>query len=271
MRNLHSRAHKLNTFKGYIKREDELSFGISGPKLRKLLPLIEALKKEPGVVLEGSAYSNFILGAVQLLREEEIPFKLKLKMPHTKKIAGNLLYLLKMISENQILKEGEIYPKNFRVIPEGGNTSECFEGAKSLAMSIIKNEEELGFQFSKIIIDAGTGVSASGLIRGLSEQKRNIEVHVISLKVTKDEFFEMVKPEATKNIYFHELTKYKSFGSVTDALLKFIDEIAKKEGFFIDPIYGAKVFYELSNSLNYLLDEKSLVIHSGGGLSLSGF
>jgi 1-aminocyclopropane-1-carboxylate deaminase len=271
VRELHSRVHKLKSFKGYIKREDELSFGISGPKLRKLLPLIESLKNERGAVFVGSAYSNFILGAVQLLTEEEIPFKLKLKMPHTKNVTGNLKYLLKMVSPDHILKENEPYPLDYRIIPEGGGVKECFEGAKTLAESVVKNENELGVTFSKIIIDAGTGISAIGLIEGLHELNRNLRVDVISLKVSKDEFFKMIKPEIKTSVYFHEISKYKSFGSVTNSLLSFIDQIAKKEGFFLDPIYGAKVFYELKNNLNSLLDESSLVIHSGGALTLSGF
>ncbi len=269
---LHSRAHKLNTMPGWIKREDELSFGISGPKLRKLLPLIESLKKEKGAIFYGSAYSNFILGAVQLLIENQIDYRLVLKMPHTDKVTGNLAYLLRMVPKDKILTLLDPLPENYRIIKEGGEAPECYKGAKTLAKSIYKNEEELGFLFSKVIIDAGTGISAIGLIQGLIELKRDLPVHVFSVKITKEEFQNKLIASKIKCSYeFHELSQHKSFGAVSNTLLSFLNNVAQTEGFFLDPLYGAKVFYELTNKRKDLLDDKTLVIHSGGALSLSGF
>ena len=266
---IHSRVHRLNSLPGWIKREDELSFGISGPKLRKLIPLIAALKKEKGAIFYGSAYSNFILGAVQLLIENQIDYRLVLKKAHTTKIVGNLQYLLRMADPNKIVWDEKecVLPPYFRIIPEGGEVPECLEGAKTLAKSICQNEYELGMQFSKVIIDAGTGLSAIGLLEGLAELGRDLPVHVFSVKVSKVEFFNKTNLKAD----FHELTHHKSFGSVPKSLLDFLEQFAKKEGIFLDPLYGAKVFYELSNASKNLLDDRSLVIHSGGALSLSGF
>ena len=269
---LHSRAHPMNSLPGWIKREDELSFGISGPKLRKLIPLITALKREKGAILFGSAYSNFILGAVQLLTENRIDYRLVLKKAHTSKIVGNLQYLLRMVPPEKILSNAESLPSDYRIIPEGGEVKECLEGAKTLANSICQNETELGITFSKVVIDAGTGLSSIGLILGLSELKRELPVHVFSMKITKKEFFEKLSSYKIRlPVHFHELTHHKSFGAVNRTLLDFIDNFAKKEGIFLDPIYGAKLFYELTNVTQDLLDLNSLVIHSGGALSLSGF
>lgn len=269
---LHSRVHPMNSLPGWIKREDELSFGISGPKLRKLLPLIDALKKEKGAIFFGSAYSNFILGAVQLLTENRIDYRLVLKKAHTSKIVGNLQYLLRMVPPEKILSKDDPLPSDYRIIPEGGEVEECLKGAKTLAKSICQNEEELGFTFSKVVIDAGTGLSAIGLILGLSELKRDLPVHVFSMKISEKEFFEKLRSyKIGLPVYFHELSHHKSFGAVNKTLLDFIDSFAKKEGIFLDPIYGAKLFYELTNVTQDLLDLNSLVIHSGGALSLSGF
>ncbi len=269
---LHSRVHPLNSLPGWIKREDELSFGISGPKLRKLIPLIHALKKEKGAVLYGSAYSNFILGAVQLLTENRIDYRFVLKKAHTSKIVGNLQYLLRMVPLEKILSENAPLPLDYRIIPEGGEVEECLLGAKSLAYSICQNERELGIKFSKVVIDAGTGLSAIGLILGLFELKKELPVHIFSMKISEKEFFEKLDPyKVTTPVYFHELTHHKSFGAVNKTLLNFIDIFAKKEGIFLDPIYSAKLFYELTNIRQDLLSPTSLVILSGGALSLSGF
>ena len=260
VKTLHSRAHPLNTLPGYIKREDELGFGISGPKLRKLLPLIAALEGTK-VVLKGSAYSNFILGAVQLLTEHQIDYRLLLKKPNTAKIVGNFRYLLRMVPSYRFLSEGDSID-GYRVIEEGGRSKEALEGAKTLAGSIIRNEEELGIKFSKVIIDAGTGLTASGLILGLKELGRKLEVHVFSMKATKEEI--------EGEFHFHPLTRYKAFGSIPQSVLDFVDDFAQREGIFLDPLYGAKMHLELSLKKE-LLDDRSLIIHSGGALSLSGF
>ncbi len=273
MRELHSRVHELRKLPGWVKREDELSFGISGSKLRKLLPLIESLKKEAGAVFFGSAYSNFILGAVQLLIENGIDYRLVLKRAHTEKIVGNLQYLLRIASPETILWDGGNYPKEYRIIPEGGDLPECLEGAKTLAKSILENEKELDLKFSKVIIDAGTGVSALGLILGLSELNRPLPVHVFSMKISEDEFQSKLSSHEIKTpVYFHKLSHHKSFGAVNNTLLTFINSFANKEGFFLDPIYSGKLFFELTHTeATHLLDPHSLVIHSGGALSLSGF
>ena len=260
VKTLHSRAHPLNTIPGYIKREDELSFGISGPKLRKLLPLIASLAGKRAL-LKGSAYSNFILGAVQLLTEHQIDYRLLLKKPNTAKIAGNLSYLLRMVPSYRFLSEGDPID-GYIVVEEGGKSLEALEGAKTLAGSILRNEEELGIEFSKVIIDAGTGVTASGLILGLKELSRNLPVHVFSMKAHK--------AEIEGQFHFHQLTRYKAFGSVPQGVLDFINDFAQREGIFLDPLYGAKMHLELCLN-NTLLDERSLIIHSGGALSLSGF
>lgn len=271
--NLHSRIHLLKGLCCFVKREDELSFGISGPKLRKLRPLIAALKKEKGAIFYGSAYSNFILGAVQLLIENEIDYTLVLKKAHTTKVTGNLQYLLRMVPKEKIVWETGQLPEDYRIIPEGGDVPECLEGAKSLAASICQNEKELGSKFSKIIIDAGTGISAIGLILGLHELGETTPVHVFSMKLSKEAFFQKLSSfKIEHEVFFHELTHNKSFGAVNATLLHFINDFAKKEGFFLDPIYSGKLFYELMLSdCKKLIDPKTLVIHSGGALALSGF
>ncbi len=231
------------------------------------------MKNEKGAVFYGSAYSNFILGAVQLLIENEIDYRLVLKKAHTTKIVGNLQYLLRMVPEDKIIWESGALPEDYRIIPEGGEVPECLDGAKSLAKSICQNEEELGIKFSKIIVDAGTGISAIGLILGLHELGEAREVHVFSMKINKEEFFQKLHSfHIDHKVFFHELTNHKSFGAVNKTLLNFIDDFAKKEGFFLDPIYSGKLFYELiMTDARKLIDHKTLILHSGGALALSGF
>ncbi len=91
--NHRSRVHRLNGFPGqcFVKREDELSFGITGSKIRKYLSLIPSLKRFEEVVLIGGASSNNIVGLSQLLIEEGIQPVLFLCGHKPEQASGNLL------------------------------------------------------------------------------------------------------------------------------------------------------------------------------------
>ncbi|RYD69793.1 MAG: hypothetical protein EOP53_26555, partial [Sphingobacteriales bacterium] len=94
---LQSRIHKLNTFgeNVFVKRDDELSSGITGSKYRKFASLIPFLVKEnfDEVLLIGSAQSNNITGLLQLFREENINPKLMLLQSNETDLKGNLLWM----------------------------------------------------------------------------------------------------------------------------------------------------------------------------------
>ena len=120
---IHSRVHPLRTFSTertrlFVKREDELGFGISGCKFRKyrtLLPYIRA-KGCKEVVLIGGAYSNHIFSLAQLLIENGIRPILLLKGPKPLKNVGNFLFLQMLLPPNSfhwIPKEewGDVHKK----------------------------------------------------------------------------------------------------------------------------------------------------------------
>jgi len=94
---LHSRVHPVNENIGdghfYIKRDDELSSGITGSKYRKFAGLIPFLIKNDfdEVVLIGGAQSNNVVGALQLLNENQIRSKLFLLESNENELKGNLL------------------------------------------------------------------------------------------------------------------------------------------------------------------------------------
>lgn len=104
---LHSRAHPLSHFPTrncFVKREDELSFGISGSKYRKYASLIPYLMKEnvKHLVVIASPYSNNLLAALQMAAEAGLsvtPFLLK---PHNLAPTGNYLYSALFLKEQNI-------------------------------------------------------------------------------------------------------------------------------------------------------------------------
>ncbi|MDN3505192.1 MAG: hypothetical protein P0S95_06440 [Rhabdochlamydiaceae bacterium] len=281
---LHSRAHKLNHLKGYIKREDELSFGVSGNKLRKLASLIPHLIQmgKPHILATGSCYSNFILGLVQHLNEHQFTYTLLLKKPHNWIKGGNLSYLDLLVDKEQIEWIEKCEPLNKErcfYIPEGAFCVEALYGSMELANSIAKNEQELGINFENIIIDSGTGLGAIGLILGCAQINKKWKIDIFNMCDTQDQFekkLQKMNEELGNKIKLgpyetHELSTAKSYGSMNSTIMKFINGFAKREGVILDPLYSSKLFYELSGPKNGLINDNTLVIHSGGALSLGGF
>ncbi|MCF7852787.1 MAG: hypothetical protein K9M07_06065 [Simkaniaceae bacterium] len=283
---LHSRVHPLNTYPAYIKREDELSFGMSGNKLRKLASLIPSLlhKKIKHVSVFGSAHSNFILAISQSLIEHQIPFSLLLKKPHHLQKRGNFAYLSRLIKPEQIIwiERDEINPHSLIQTPdslfidEGGYSKESLLGAMTLAESISRNEKEHCIAFDHICIDAGTGLSAIGLILGAAYLQKPWTIQIFSMKEDARAFDARLHAMHDKSLplppyQVHQLSQYKAFGSVPTSLLRYIDDFAQREGIFLDPLYSSKMFYELEHHHQSRLTKKTLIIHSGGALSLSGF
>jgi len=73
---LRSRIHRLRSFEEncYVKREDELGFGVSGSKVRKYSSFLPSfLSEKPNeAIIPGSAYSNHVLSLSQLLKENGV-------------------------------------------------------------------------------------------------------------------------------------------------------------------------------------------------------
>jgi len=304
-----SRIHALKTIghsgcRAYVKREDELGFGISGSKIRKYRTLIPALHsyKADEVVVIGGAYSNNVLGLVQLLKEESLPFRLFLRETPAQKLCGNALWI-NLLAEPQCIRYiprnewenvdaianeykqiGAAKGKRIFVIPEGAFLPESLPGALSLSLDIMRNEEEQNIEFDHIFIDSGTGMMAIGLILGAGYMQKKSAIHVLLLAEDEESFrhrltsmhahFETLMERNVAlpldRVVFHRPTTAASFGSVNSKVMDQICHIARNEGFLVDPIYTAKLFLEAANWIRNCCGN-ALIIHSGGALALSGF
>jgi len=64
----------------------------------------------------------------------------------------------------------------------------------------------------------------------------------------------------------------KSFGSTNKTIFNEIRRIAREDGILTDPVYSSKLFLTARQTIfDQALDGNILLIHSGGGLALSGF
>jgi 1-aminocyclopropane-1-carboxylate deaminase/D-cysteine desulfhydrase-like pyridoxal-dependent ACC family enzyme len=64
----------------------------------------------------------------------------------------------------------------------------------------------------------------------------------------------------------------KSFGSTNKTIFKEIQRVAREDGILTDPVYSSKLFLTARQTiLNKKFGGNILLIHSGGGLALTGF
>jgi 1-aminocyclopropane-1-carboxylate deaminase/D-cysteine desulfhydrase-like pyridoxal-dependent ACC family enzyme len=294
---LKSRIHPLKNFchrdaNVYIKRDDELSCGISGSKKRKYASIIPALIQQEiqHVYLIGSAHSNNVLSALQCCKEHNLQVTALLLKPHAKVIDGNFKLSHLFLEKKDIIwvdrkNWPEINataqflaiknPKKSFILTEGSSVVEGVEGAKTLGLDILRNEKEYEIQFDHIFIDAGTGFSASCCIKLLEEHEHPATVHVLLLANTEEDFLKTnisLANASYKNTRFFTPSTAKSFGSVNQTIKSYIRYVASEYGILVDPIYSAKCLYESQKKINDLfLTGNILIIHSGGTLSLPNF
>jgi len=289
MWNLSSRVHKLNHFpnKGvdcYVKRDDELGCGINGSKLRKyssLLPfwLDKGIKH---LIIIAGPQSNNLLAALQIAREFNFKVTAFLIQPWKLELRGNFKLSRLFLDEQEIIwvarnewsKVNEL-AQNFLntlhepgfILNEGASVPEAMSGAMSLAEDIICNEHSLGFVFHHIFVDAGTGFSAAGLIKGLAQQKHQAHVHVLLLADKVETFTSKlnlwcgINPQ---NYHCFYPQAAKAFGSVNQTIKNEIKRMAREEGILVDPVYSVKLFHEARRCIETeQLQGKVLIIHSG--------
>ncbi len=304
---MHSRVHSLRSFsfpsvQCYVKRDDELGFGISGSKIRKYRSLIPFLStnKIQEVIIIGSAYSNHVLSLIQLLIENGFLPTLFLRGDPNRPLKGNSLLISLFISPSSIHwfsksewknveLEADAYARKKQhatfVLPEGGFCSEALPGALTIVLDLLANEQEKKCTFDHIFIEAGTGFTASALMLGLHWIEHPACVHVIllaedeqaflaSLKLCHEMFIQLMGCPFSfpENFVLHYPQKVKGFGKINSLLFKSIAHLARQEGFLTDPIYSAKLFItskELLRQEN--IKGNVLIHHSGGSLTLMGF
>lgn len=297
MWDLTSRVHKLNSFpeqgvRCYVKRDDELSCGISGTKIRKyssIIPYIIDNQIKHLLIIAG-AQSNNLLAALQIARELQIRVTAFLLVPNSKIVQGNFKLSLLFIEEEEIVwvnrnqwheveKLAHDHSKRIKettlLLNEGASISQAMKGAMSLAEDITHNEKMLKIPFNHIFVDAGTGFSAAGLINGLHQIGHLSKIYVLLLADSKEIFntkLEKWLGYLPNNYVCLYPETARSFGSVNQKIKQEIKRLAREEGILADPIYSAKLFHETrSYIIKHELCGNVLIIHSGGVLTLPSF
>lgn len=296
-------SHKLNT-DVWLKREDESSFGISGPKMRKyasILPFIEEnlFRK---VVLMGGAYSNHLVSLPQLLISRGIETHLFMRGEKELKINGNQLWIrllnkpqnLHWISRSDWANADEIIAEfaerhrsegsSVLCIPEGGSMAAALPGACTLGQDIRRNEIDHALFFNHVFMDAGTGFSAIAALLDDYRIHPERHWHIVLMADTKENFLQKLDQMFTwyqclhpgintkpGNFTLYDPPAHLKFGKVNSEVLKETMDIARNHGVLSDPVYGTKLWMRVRQSIENNEVRGNILLIQSGGTSLTGF
>ncbi|MCB0738183.1 MAG: hypothetical protein KDC92_11770 [Bacteroidetes bacterium] len=293
---LKSRVHKANSYFGshhvFIKRDDELSSGIIGTKLRKYLSLIQYLKNlgKP-IAAIGSVHSNNLVSLAQMLIEFDIEYLIIAKESNSnlkgngiwlKQLVGNKLITIKRACWNDHEKWLRMNYPDYFILPEGASIDASIAGVLTLPVEIDSWIEENGNNLDHLFLDAGTSFTAAVCCAGLifcTHQPKNIHItHIAGGKELFDLQLDRVYNYLSKKgfkidkvplqIHHHFPVTAKSFGSVNNTITQEWKLIMQKEGILLDLPYGAKHFHAIKNLLNHIASpQKCLVVNSGNSFA----
>lgn len=295
-----SRLQKLKAPGLWMKREDELSFTLSGPKFRKFAGLSQALKDHDHIVSWGSARSAFLLGLSQMAKEEGRSLELiLLQSTPYQDFGADILYQNAFAAHSQHWLKREDWPEaaalaarlasqreRTLVLPEGGVGREALAGAMSLALDLTEQSLALGLKFREVWVDSGSGFTAQALILALGTLWKNPPlVRVVMCAGKEEDFRQGLKQRqgeakslldlAWQSAPFqcHRPITGASYGSTPTAVWQKIAAEHQQEGILLDPIYTAKLMltFEAYQSSAAASPGETLLIHSGGLLNNFGF
>lgn len=253
---------------------------ISGNKWRKLKYILKdvEVKGKKHLVTFGGAYSNHLVATAAAAARNKLKATAFVR---GEAVENEMLLLCKLFGMNLIFTDRESY-KNKQLlfetyfkndasayfIDEGGACEEAVMGCSEIIT-------ELSDYYHHIFCAAGTGTTAAGLLKGINQQNKQTQLHVIP--VLKDG--EFIKTEIANyesdisKLQLHTNYHFGGYAKTTPSFIKFIKEFTATTGMLVDPIYTAKMFYainDLANKNYFEKDVKILAIHTGGLLGILG-
>lgn len=266
-------------FELYVKREDQIHEEISGNKYRKLkyniLHVIE--KGYKGVISFGGPYSNHIhalaaicnlygLKSIGIIRGEEVENK---TLSFARKKGMDLYFInreeYRRKEESVCFSELKNQYPDYYFIPEGGSNELALKGVKEMVDEIHHRKND----FDYLVVAAGTGYTAAGILSALKEKK--IKSKLLVFSALKGDFLKKViavLAEAKESeFYFTDESCLGGYAKVNDEYMNWLKELEEQTGILIDHVYNGKVLLGLKwmNEKKLLKQgDKVLWIHTGG-------
>lgn len=287
----------------YIKRDDETGIELSGNKVRKLEFSIAEAKKQGAKVLItcGGIQSNHARATAVAAVKLGMKSVLLLRKPENKLIEGNHLLDLIVGSDVRFVTKEDYSEKRFEImeeikaefdkkgetayiIPEGASNGIGLFGYINAIDEIQTQEKMLGIKFDTIVSCVGSSGTYGGLVAGNKLFDTNYNVIGINICDTAEYFKKRALGYIKESFMYLEETDIKKINLTEDDLkiidgytgpgyalneaedFEFINEFARLEGIFLDPVYTGKTLKGLVSEIKkgHIPGENILFIHTGG-------
>lgn len=263
----------------FIKRDDMIHPFISGNKWRKLkYNLIKAEKEDKNhLVTFGGVWSNHLLATA--CAAAKYGFR-STAFVRGEDVKSETLFLCKLFGMELIFTDRQTYrdkPALFKslfegdqsafFIDEGGAGAEAAKGCAELV-------NELRNDYQHIFCAAGTGTTAGGILKGLSEYRPQTTLHVVPVLKGAAFLKENIRQyEPERDFLFHDVYHFGGYAKTEPALLSFISGFSSSTGILLDPVYTGKMMYAVYDLMkkDYFCEgDKIVVVHTGGLFGLLG-
>jgi D-cysteine desulfhydrase family pyridoxal phosphate-dependent enzyme len=286
----------------FIKRDDLTGLLESGNKVRKLEFLVgEALAENADTLITcGTLQSNCCRAVAAVAARLGLRAVLAVKGERPATYEGNLLLGRLLGAEIRYLSDdefacaddtldrvaAEIRERGGRpyVIPESGSNAVGALGYLECAVELAEQINHGAPRFDAVVISVYSGGSQAGLLMG--KQLAGLPAEIVGVPIARPA--DMVREHVTQTIgqamrrfgfaidvpkSIHLLDGYQGVGraSVGEAELAGIVALARSEGVVLDPVYTAKAFGGLVDTLRRdpkALGHRVCFIHTGGIFSL---
>eukprot|EP01133_Synstelium_polycarpum_P013967 gene13967-16468_t len=264
----------------WVKRDDLIDPYISGNKWRKLKYVVAravALNKLH-LVTFGGAYSNHLLATAAAAARSGLKATAFVR---GEAVENEMLLLCRLYGMKLIFSSREAY-KNKRAlfdsifkedpnayfIDEGGASPEAVKGCAEII-------NELPPDVDHLFCAAGTGTTAAGLLKGIQQQKRNLQLHVVPVLKGGDfiagEIYNYTR--SVEQLHLHTDYHFGGYAKTPPELLHFMRNFTTEQGILLDPVYTAKLFYAMYDLIkkgHFSENSRIVALHTGGLLGLLG-
>ena len=297
-------SHRLGV-ELYIKRDDLTGLLESGNKVRKLEFLVgDALQQGADTLIScGALQSNGCRAVAAVAARLGMRALLVVKGDRPPAYDGNLLLdrllgaQVRYCTEAEFLRVDEVMAALAAavregggqpyVIPESGGNEIGALGYLECAVELAEQSHHGAPRFDAVVMSAFTGTSQAGLLMG--KQLAGLPGEIVGVPVASpaDRVRDHVARTMSAAIarygfsievpkVVHLLDGYQGAGhsEVTDAELDLVVGVARAEGMLLDPVYTAKGFRALVETLSRdpkALGQRVCFIHTGGLYSLFPF
>ncbi|MGY8929738.1 MAG: 1-aminocyclopropane-1-carboxylate deaminase/D-cysteine desulfhydrase [Flavobacteriales bacterium] len=268
--------------KFYMKREDLIHPIISGNKFRKLKYNLKEFKKNKNSILItfGGAFSNHLLAVAYLGKVERIETlaivrgeelrnsKLNSTLKKCSDFGMNFDFIsrekYRKRNTNEYILELKNKYKNSYIVPEGGTNISGIKGCEEI---LTEYDKEF---FDVVCVPVGSGGTFSGLINSSLSDQKILGFSALNNSNIKEVINRFVKKNNWK---IFDDSCFGGYAKFNNELINFINQFYKNHNIKLDPIYNAKMIFNIIDLINknkWSFGKNILIINTGGTQSSIG-